>query len=257
MARLMAGVKADAAFLDPPYNVKINGHVGGSGKIKHREFAYASGEMSGTEFTTFLRETLGACAQVSRDGAVHFVCMDHPHIEELTEACAFVYGQRLNMCVWVKSNAGMGGLYRSQHELVFVYRVGVAAHRNNIQLGKHGRNRTNVWEYASVNAFGSRADDLALHPTVKPASMVADAMRDVTRPGEVVLDAFLGSGTSLIAAERCGRVFRGLDIDPIYVDVALTRWMAMTGVEPVHCASGKTFSERKRELALASLAENV
>jgi DNA modification methylase len=147
---------------------------------------------------------------------------------------ADVYGDLLNLCVWNKSNAGMGSLYRSKHELVFVYRVGDAPHFNAVELGKHGRNRTNVWDYASVNSIaGNRREDLALHPTVKPVGLVADALKDVTKRGELVLDIFLGSGTSLIAAERIGRRFRGLDIDPGYVDVAVERWRAMTGREPL------------------------
>jgi len=242
--RLMAGAKADAAFLDPPYNVKVDGHAGGKGRIKHREFAEASGEMSCEAFADFLTTTLGACAGVSRDGAVHFVCMDHHHVEELVAAGAKAYAKRLNIATWVKSNAGMGSLYRSGHELVFVYRVGQAQHRNNVELGKHGRNRTNVWEYASVNTFGgSRRHDLALHPTVKPAQLVADAIQDVTARGELVLDAFLGSGTTLIAAERTGRRFVGLDIDPVYVDVAITRWSEMTGGEPVLEATGEALRQ--------------
>jgi DNA modification methylase len=223
--------RVDAAFLDPPYNVKINGHVNAKGR--HREFAMASGEMSEGEFRTFLADTLGACAAVSRSGAVHFVCMDWRHMDDVTAAAQGVYGELLNICVWNKSNAGMGSLYRSKHEMVFVYRVGDAPHTNAVELGKHGRNRTNVWDYASVNSLkGSRREDLALHPTVKPVAMVADAICDVTRQGELVLDIFLGSGTSLIAAERVGRRFRGLDIDPAYVDVAMIRWSEITGKEP-------------------------
>ena len=225
------GGRVDTAFLDPPYNVKINGHVNAKGR--HREFAMASGEMSEGEFRTFLADTLGACASASRDGAVHFVCMDWRHMDDVTASVAGVYGELLNICVWNKSNAGMGSLYRSKHEMVFVYRVGDAPHTNAVELGKHGRNRTNVWDYASVNSLkGSRREDLALHPTVKPVAMVADAICDVTRQGELVLDIFLGSGTSLIAAERVGRRFRGLDIDPAYVDVAMTRWSEITGKEP-------------------------
>lgn len=225
------GAKVDAAFLDPPYNVRINGHANARGR--HREFAMASGEMSDTEFRTFLSETLGACAQVSRDGAVHFVCMDWRHMEDVTAVGRDVYGALLNLCVWNKSNAGMGSLYRSKHELVFVCRVGEGTHFNAVELGKHGRNRTNVWDYASVNSFaGSRREDLAMHPTVKPTQLVADAIQDVTRRGELVLDIFLGSGTTLIAAERAGRRFRGVDIDPAYVDVAVERWSAMTGGTP-------------------------
>jgi DNA modification methylase len=218
--------------LDPPYNVKINGHANARGR--HREFAMASGEMSEAEFQGFLRESLGAAAGVSRDGAVHFVCMDWRHMGSVLAAEQGIYGQLLNLCVWNKSNAGMGSLYRSRHELVFVYRVGNAPHFNAVELGKHGRNRTNVWDYASVNSMrGSRRDDLALHPTVKPIGLVSDAICDVTRHGELVLDTFLGSGTTLIAAERTGRRFAGCDIDPGYVDVALERWSSLTGQEPV------------------------
>jgi len=220
----------DAAFLDPPYNVRINGHANAKGR--HREFAMASGEMTNAAFRIFLEESLGACAAVSRAGAVHFVCMDWRHMAQLQSVGEKVYGALLNLCIWNKSNAGMGALYRSKHELVFVFRVGEAAHFNAVELGRHGRNRTNVWDYASVNSLkGSRREDLALHPTVKPAGMVADAIKDVTRRGELVLDTFLGSGTTLIAAERAGRRFRGLDIDPAYVDVAIERWSAATGIE--------------------------
>ncbi|MFN2098756.1 site-specific DNA-methyltransferase [Altererythrobacter sp. MF3-039] len=223
--------KIDCAFLDPPYNVKINGHANAKGR--HREFAMASGEMSTPEFPTFLADTLGSCASVSRDGAVHFVCMDWRHMDDVTASVEGLYSDLLNICVWNKSNAGMGSLYRSKHEMVFVYRVGETAHTNNVELGKHGRNRTNLWDYPSVNSMkGSRREDLALHPTVKPVAMVADAICDVTRQGELVLDIFLGSGTSLIAAERVGRRFRGLDIDPAYVDLAMTRWSEITGKEP-------------------------
>ena len=226
-----AGAQADAAFLDPPYNVKISGHANAKGR--HPEFAMASGEMDEAGFRAFLTETLGAATRVSRDGAVHFICMDWRHMDDVAVVERALYGARLNLCIWNKSNAGMGSLYRSKHELVFVYRVGDAPHLNMVELGKHGRNRTNVWDYASVNSLkGSRREDLALHPTVKPTGLVADAIRDVTKHGELVLDTFLGSGTTLIAAERTGRRFRGCDIDPGYVDVALDRWSALTGREP-------------------------
>lgn len=225
------GASVDAAFLDPPYNVRINGHANARGRS--REFAMASGEMSEAGFRTFLREALEACATVSRSGAVHFVCMDWRHMAAVETVGGGVYGELLNLCVWNKSNAGMGSLYRSKHELVFVFRVGEAPHFNAVELGRHGRNRTNVWDYASVNSMrGSRREDLALHPTVKPTAMVADALCDVTRRGDLVLDVFLGSGTTLVAAERSGRRFRGLDIDPAYVDVAVERWAAATGKEP-------------------------
>ena len=197
------GSRVDAAFLDPPYNVRIGGHAMAAGS--HREFAMASGEMSEAEFRSFLADTLGAAARCSRDGAVHFVCMDWRHMDSLSAVGSTVYGEWLNLCIWNKSNAGMGSLYRSRHELVFVYRVGAAPHLNMIELGRHGRNRTNVWDYASVNSMrGSRREDLALHPTVKPTGLVADAIQDVTRRGDLVLDLFLGSGTTLLAAERTG-----------------------------------------------------
>lgn len=229
----------DAAFLDPPYNVKISGHANAKGR--HREFAMASGEMSSTAFRTFLKAALGTAARISRDGAIHFVCMDWRHIDDLSVVGHDVYGELLNLCIWNKSNAGMGSLYRSKHELVFVYKVGKEAHVNAVELGRHGRNRTNVWDYSSVNTnAGSRREDLELHPTVKPAKMVADAIQDVTRRGDLVLDTFLGSGTTLIAAERCGRRFRGIEIDPAYVDVALERWASITGGVPERIARGKT-----------------
>jgi len=233
LSRLIgAGGMIDAAFLDPPYNVKISGHANAKGR--HREFAMASGEMSEPEFRTFLARTLGAAAKVSRSGAVHFVCMDWRHLDDVSAAANDVYGELLNICVWNKSNAGMGSLYRSKHEMVFVYRVGDAPHANMVELGRHGRNRTNVWDYPSVNSMaGSRREDLDLHPTVKPVAMVADAYQDVTARGDLVFDMFLGSGTSLIAAERCGRRFRGCDIDPAYVDVAVERWVQMTGGTPL------------------------
>jgi hypothetical protein len=193
----------------------------------------ASGEMTEEAFRSFLRDALGAAVRVSRDGAVHFICMDWRHMDDVSAVGRGLYADLLNLCVWNKSNAGMGSLYRSKHELVFVYRVGDAPHFNAVELGRHGRNRTNVWDYASVNTFaGSRREDLALHPTVKPAALVADALQDVTRRGERVLDIFLGSGTTLMASERCGRRLCGIDIDPAYVDVAIDRWVAMTGGTP-------------------------
>ena len=232
LRRLVGPGAIDAAFLDPPYNVKINGHANAKGR--HREFAMASGEMSEAAFRQFLGETLGAAAAASRPGAVHFVCMDWRHMDDVSSVGGEVYGDLLNICVWNKSNAGMGSLYRSKHEMVFVYRVGDAPHANMVELGRHGRNRTNVWDYPSVNSMaGSRREDLALHPTVKPVAMVSDAYQDVTRRGDIVFDMFLGSGTSLIAAERCGRRFRGCDIDPAFVDVAIERWVQMTGGSPM------------------------
>jgi DNA modification methylase len=248
LCQVVGSGKVDAAFLDPPYNVKINGNAVSRGK--HREFIVASGELSSVQFTKFLTTCLGSCAAVSRSGAVHFICMDHRHIEELTDACADVYAERLNICVWNKSNAGMGSLYRSKHEFIFVMRVGDSRHFNAVELGRYGRNRTNIWDYASVNSFkGTRRHDLELHPTVKPSALVADAIMDVTRRGELILDVFLGSGTTLVAAERTGRRFCGMDIDAGYVDVAVQRWIDLTGQSAVHAVSGESFAEMQRRRA--------
>src|SRR5712664_668654 len=212
------GARVDAAFLDPPYNLRIGGYAVSAGR--HREFAMASGEMSEGEFRSFLADTLGAAARVSRDGAIHFVCMDWRHMDDVSAVGRTVYGERLNLCIWNKSNAGMGSLYRSKHELVFVYRVGTAPHLNMVELGRHGRNRSNVWDYASVNTLsGNRRDDLALHPTVKPTGLVADAIMDVTRRGDLVLDLFLGSGTTLW--QPTGR-------DGAFVDSTSIRPMSMS-----------------------------
>ena len=232
-ARLMGNEKADAGFTDPPYNVPINGHVSGKGAVQHREFAEASGEMSQLEFTEFLISAFGHAAQFSRDGAVWFGCMDWRHLEEMSAAGNATFDKMLNLCVWAKTNGGMGSLFRSQHELVFVWRKGKANHRNNVQLGRHGRNRTNVWTYPGVNTFrAGRMEDLQAHPTAKPVAMVKDALLDVTKRGDVVLDPFLGAGATVMAAERSGRIARGLEIDPAYIDVILRRWREETGEDP-------------------------
>ena len=206
-ATLMDGNQARMVFTDPPYNVRIDGHVCGLGKIKHGEFAMASGEMSEDEFTAFLKTVLANLARHSLDGALHYVCMDWRHLFELLSAGREVYTQLKNICVWNKDNGGMGSFYRSKHELVCVFKVGDGPTVNNIELGRYGRYRTNVWDYAGVNTLKSnRLDELAMHPTVKPVALVADAIRDCTRRGDLVLDAFAGSGTTIIAAENTGRV---------------------------------------------------
>ena len=242
--RLLGARKARMVFIDPPYNVPIEGHVSGLGRKQHGAFAMACGEMSEAEFTTFLEKALGHHAAHSIDGALHFVCMDWRHMGELLAAGRSLYREYKNCCVWVKTNAGMGSLYRSQHELVFVFKVGTAPHVNNVALGRHGRTRTNVWRYAGVTSFGPGRDEaLAMHPTVKPLRMVGDAILDATRRGDRVLDGFAGSGTTLLAAERTGRVGCGLEIDPRYVDVALRRLEEHTELEAVHAESGRTLAE--------------
>ncbi|WP_299749745.1 site-specific DNA-methyltransferase [uncultured Boseongicola sp.] len=240
---LMKSDRARAVFTDPPYNVKIGGHVCGSGAIQHREFAMASGEMDTAGFTAFLENALGAMANVSVDGAIHFVCMDWRHMTELQAAGDKIYSELKNLVVWKKSNGGMGTFYRSQHELVFVYKVGTAPHTNTFGLGDTGRYRTNVWDYPGVNSFGANQKDLALHPTVKPVALVADAIKDVTKRGEIVLDGFGGSGTTLLAAERTGRIARLIELDPLYCDVICRRFEAVTGMSARLERTGDTFAE--------------
>jgi DNA modification methylase len=239
----------DCCMTDPPFNKSIvGGATTGRGKTRHAEFAMASGEMSDEEFETVLEEALRPSIALSRDGAVHLVFIDHQHIETLLAVAKRLYSQRLNICIWNKSNGGLGGLYRNKHEMIGVFKVGSSPHFNAVELGKHGRNRTNVWDYPSVNTFGSaRRRDLELHPTVKPVALVADAIMDVTRRGDLVFDGFLGSGTTLLACERTGRRFRGIEIHAPYVDVALARWSERTGEEPVLEATGRTFSEVRAE----------
>ncbi len=250
MKRLMGNERADVGFTDSPYNVKINGHVSGGGQVQHREFAEAAGEMSREEFTTFLTEALGLGAQYSRSGAVWFACMDWRHIGEMLSAGEAAFDSFLNLCVWTKTNGGMGSLYRSQHELVFVFRKGGKTHRNNVQLGRFGRNRTNVWKYAGVNTFREgRMEELVAHPTAKPVAMVRDAILDVSKRGDIVLDPFLGAGATLMAVEQSGRMARGLEIDPAYIDVILRRWRKETGEEPVRCADKRTLASLECEFS--------
>ncbi len=241
-AALMQGDGARMVFTDPPYNVKISGHVCGSGAIQHREFAMASGEMDQAGFTRFLANALSGMSGVSVEGAIHFVCMDWRHIEELQNAGREIYSELKNLIVWKKTNGGMGTFYRSQHELVFAYKVGTAPHINTFGLGDTGRYRTNVWEYPGVNSFGANQKDLELHPTVKPVALVTDAIKDVTRRGDIVLDGFGGSGTTLIAAERCGRIARLVELDPVYCDVICRRYVALTGGEAVMAETGESFA---------------
>jgi hypothetical protein len=243
-ASLLEGNKAALVFTDPPYNVPVQGHVSGNGAIQHREFAMASGEMTEAKFTDFLKQACTLLAAHSRPGAIHYVCMDWRHVGELLAAGKGAYSELLNICVWVKHNGGMGSLYRSQHELVFVFKNGATGYCNNVQLGKHGRNRTNVWQYRGINDFGRTTEEgnlLAMHPTVKPVALVADAILDCSRRGDIVVDAFLGSGTTLIACERTGRSCYGIEIDPLYVDTAIRRWLKYTGNAAVNAATGQTF----------------
>ncbi len=234
--------KAQMIFTDPPYNVAISGHVCGNGKVKHKEFAMASGEMSQSEFTTFLAAIFQNLKTFSADGSLHYVCIDWRHMKELLDSGLSIYNELKNLCVWNKDNGGMGSLYRSKHELVFIFKNGTASHLNNVELGKNGRYRTNVWDYAGVNSFGGNQEDLKLHPTVKPTVMIADAILDVTKRNDIVLDAFLGSGSTLIACEKTDRTCYGIELDPIYVDTIIKRWQKFTGKDAVHEESGQIFN---------------
>ncbi len=247
---VLGSERASAVFTDPPYNVRIDGHVCGKGAIKHEEFAMASGEMSECEFSIFLERICKNLVAFSDDGSMHFICMDWHHIFELLCAGREHYAELKNICVWNKTNGGMGSLYRSKHELVCVFKNGAAPHINNVALGRFGRNRTNVWDYAGVNSFGAaRLDDLEAHPTVKPVAMIADAILDVTRCDDLVLDPFCGSGSTILAAEKTGRRAVAIELDPKYVDVAIKRFELASGESAVLAASGKTFSETEIDRA--------
>jgi len=229
-AKLLGGEQAALLFTDPPYNVPIDGHVSGMGKHKHREFAFASGEMSRTEFTAFLATTLGCASNCLADGAIAFVCMDWRHQYELLMAGQLVFDELKNLCVWNKTNAGMGTFYRSKHELVYVFKKGKAAHINNFGLGDTGRYRTNVWDYAGITSISATRDaEQAMHPTVKPVQLVRDAIEDCSRRNDIVLDCFGGSGTTLVAAERCGRRGYLIEYDARYCDTIIRRFEAATG----------------------------
>lgn len=246
---LLKGNVADIVFTDPPYNVPIDGHVCGLGRVRHREFAMAAGEMSTAEFQEFLRCTLANVAAHTRDGAIAYVCMDWRHVSELLLAGQEVFTELKNICVWNKSNGGMGTFYRSKHEFVFVFKNGTAPHTNNFGLGNGGRYRTNVWDYPGVSSISAtRAEDLAMHPTVKPVALVADALRDCSRRGEVVLDPFAGSGTTLIAAESCGRLAHLIEFDPTYCDTIIQRFSALTGVQAIRLADNRKFDDIVDEL---------
>jgi DNA modification methylase len=257
LTSLVGNRQAAVVFTDPPYNVRIDGFVSGLGKTHHREFAMAAGEMQPDEFAAFLGDFIVALKAVLADGAILYVCMDWRHIGELTSAARQQELEFKNLCVWVKSNAGMGSFYRSQHELVFVFKHGTGPHRNNFGLGERGRTRSNVWQYRGVNTFGKeRMELLGSHPTVKPVTMIADALRDVSRRGDLVVDPFLGSGSTLIAAEDTGRVCVGVEFDPGYVDVAIRRWQKRTGKDAVHAATGELFNKAAERAAAARPSAN-
>lgn len=241
---LLGDDKAEMVFTDPPYNLKINGHVSGLGKARHAEFAMASGELSSDDFLGFLKTTAANLCTFSTDGSIHFICMDWRHTWEISEAGKAKYSELKAVCVWNKTNGGMGSFYRSKHELIFVFKNGSAPHVNNIDLGRTGRYRTNVWDYPGVNTFGaSRDNDLSIHPTVKPVALVADAIRDCSKRDAIILDPFAGSGTTILAAERTRRRAACMEIDPGYVDAAIRRWQTLAGETAILTDDGRSFDE--------------
>ena len=243
-ATLCNGQQATVVFIDPPYNVAIEGNVCGHGRIHHPEFAMASGEMSSEEFVSFLITSFHNLARSSVASSVHFICMDWRHLGELLAAGREVYDAMLNLCVWAKDKPGMGSYYRSQHELVAVFKAGKGTPRNNVQLGRFGRSRSNVWCYPSANTASRRPGEenvLALHPTMKPVALIADALLDSSARGEIVLDCFLGSGSTLLAAERVGRICYGMEYEGRYVNLAIRRWQQLTGEQARHAVTGELF----------------
>lgn len=254
---LMGDDIAEMVVTDPPYNVPIAGHAMGRGKIRHRDFAQASGEMSEAEFTRFLAAAIRLMIAFSRDGSIHYLCIDWRHLPELLNAARPLYAEWKNLLVWNKTNAGQGTFYRSKHELIAVFKNGTAPHTNNFGLGGKGRYRTNVLDYPGVNSLHpARNGELALHPTVKPVALIADLIRDCSRRNGIILDPFGGSGTTIIAAERTGRVARLIELDPLYVDVAIRRWEARTGIAARHVESGMTFDEIAAERSRGEFSRN-
>lgn len=241
---LLNGELIDVVFADPPYNVRIENNLSGLGRVRHGDFAMASGEMSPDEFTEFLTDGFRPAAERMRDGGIAFLCMDWRHMGELQRAGLAVFDELKNVCIWNKRNAGMGAFYRSKYEMVFVFKKGDAPHVNTFGLGGEGRHRSNVWDYAGVSGITSTGrDELAMHPTVKPVAMIVDALKDVSGRGALVLDNFGGSGSTLIAAEKCGRRARLIEFDQHYCDTIVRRWQQYTGKQAVLAKGGATFEE--------------
>jgi DNA modification methylase len=248
VSKLMHGELAQMVFTDPPYNVPIEGHVSGLGRTKHREFAMATGEMTSAQFTGFLETALRNLADYSTDGSIHFICMDWRHMTELQAAGQAVYDELKNLIVWAKDNGGMGTFYRSRHELIFAFKKGTAPHINAFELGQHGRYRTNIWSYKGMNSFGAGRDkELALHPTVKPVALIADAIKDVSRRNAIVLDLFGGSGSTLIAAHKTGRRGYLCELDPHYCDLIIRRWQTYAKDDAFLEATEQSFDDLKKQ----------
>jgi DNA modification methylase len=257
-AALLGEEEPGLVFTDPPYNVPILGHASGLGRVKHKDFSMAAGEMTEEAYVDFLQATLSCMRDVLADGGIAFVCIDWRHVEQAIRASKSVGLSLKNICVWVKTNGGMGTFYRSRHEFILVLKKGESPHVNSFGLGDTGRYRTNVWEYAGVNTFRrGRLEELASHPTVKPTTLVVDAIKDCSRRRDLILDPFAGSGTTIIAAEKTGRRARAMEIDPHYCDVIVRRWQAYTGKSAVHTATGLSFEEIEAKRGTTSEIEEM
>jgi DNA modification methylase len=243
--------------VDPPYNIKVDGFITGKGQHRHREFVQGAGELSTDEYFALLRDSLLVLKTCCVPTALVYACIDWRHVMEMTVAGRDCGMPLYTICVWTKTNGGMGGIYRNQHELVCVFRAGLETPPDNVELGRHGRNRTNVWSYPGMSSFGKQRDELlGSHPTVKPVAMIADALRDVTTRGDVVLDTFLGSGSTLMAAQETGRICCGVELDPLYVDVAVRRWQNATGRDAVLVETGEPFNDVAQRLLAAPKGPN-
>jgi DNA modification methylase len=243
LQNLMGPGAAAMVITDPPCIVAVSS-TQGRRQIKHGEFLGASGELSNGEFDSLLLDALSLAARHSADGSTHYVFTDWRHLAEVLAAGHKVYGAPKDFVVWVKTNAGQGGFYRSQHELVFVFKNGDGTDLNKFEPGRRRRLRSNVWTYADIDTLRpGRPADLPVHPTVKPVALISDAMRDCSKRGDIVLDPFMGSGTTIMAAERVGRRAYGLDLDPLYVDVAVRRWQTFTGSDAVLAGTPNNFDE--------------
>jgi DNA modification methylase len=257
VSRVLAGRTANVCFVDPPYNIKVDGFITGKGQHRHREFVQGAGELSTDEYFALLRDSLLVLKTCCVPTALVYACIDWRHVMEMTVAGRDCGMPLYTICVWTKTNGGMGGIYRNQHELVCVFRAGLETPPDNVELGRHGRNRTNVWSYPGMSSFGKQRDELlGSHPTVKPVAMIADALRDVTTRGDVVLDTFLGSGSTLMAAQETGRICCGVELDPLYVDVAVRRWQNATGRDAVLVETGEPFNDVAQRLLAAPKGPN-
>jgi hypothetical protein len=255
--RVLNGRTANVCFVDAPYNLKVDGFITGKGSHRHREFLQGAGELSTDEYFELLRDSLSVLKTCCVPSALVYACIDWRHVLEMTVAGRACDMPLYTICVWTKTNGGMGGIYRNAHEFVCVFRAGADQPLDNVELGRHGRNRTTVWSYPGMSSFGKERDELlSSHPTVKPVAMIADVLRDVTKRGQVVLDTFLGSGSTLMAAQETGRICCGVELDPLYVDVTIRRWQNATGRDAVLVDTGEAFNNVAQRLLAAPSEAN-